>query len=52
LQADKRARRITLERLAMSMELCVRMKALLDTQLIRMLIDGSETSGLEMRSVT
>jgi hypothetical protein len=52
LQADKRARGMTLERLAMSMELCVRMKALLDTQLMRMLVDRSETSGLEMRSVT
>ena len=52
LQADKRARGLTLERLAMSMELCVRMKALLDTQLIKMLVDKSETSGLEIHSVT
>jgi hypothetical protein len=36
----------------MSMELCVWMKALLDTQLMRMLVDASETSGLEIRSFT
>jgi hypothetical protein len=52
LQADKRAREITLERLAISMELCVRMTALLDTHLMRMLVDRSNTSELGIPSVT
>ena len=52
LQADRQAKGMTLESLAMSIELCVRMKALLETQLMRMLIDRSESSGLEIRSVT
>ncbi len=52
LQADKRARGVPMERLAMALELCVRMKALMDSRLIRMILERSESSGLDIRSIT
>jgi hypothetical protein len=52
LLADKRSKGLSLERLAMAMDLCIRMKVLLVTPLMNMIISGSESSGLEIRSLT
>ncbi|MCU0861866.1 MAG: hypothetical protein MUE65_06080 [Methanomassiliicoccales archaeon] len=51
VMCDKRARGMTLEDIALAIDLCVRMKSLLDSELIRLILRTSETSGLEVRSI-
>lgn len=52
LSANKRANGLSLERLAKSIDLCTRLKALLDSDLVRRIMEKSESSGVEVRSIT